>query len=78
MSLVNFHELVNQTRMDKFADINHVNRLQSMMPKLNSHKNTEMQYYKNLEKYEIIQRNLLKLRIKNLLMVQKISPKKKY
>ena len=68
-SLTNFNHLIAKTRMKKWGDIEKVTILKEHMPNLEKSRKTDLSYYKNLERYEITLRKLLKHRIRNILLV---------
>ena len=84
-NIKDFHDLIQRSRIEKIDAIEKVKRLRKLMPVLKKQSKVELEYYKNMEPYEMESRKVLKNRIKRILMVsqkpkndQKIDPNELY
>ena len=64
-----FSEIVEDTKDLKRHQLDYLHRLESVIPVPKRNTNQNMEYYKDMEAYELISRNVMKNRIKKLLMV---------
>jgi hypothetical protein len=61
--------LIKDTKVEKLLQLDNIKVLQKGIPPISKEKNNDMMYYKDMEMYEITSRDLLKKRIKSVIMV---------
>lgn len=62
--------MIKDTTTEKYLQLDNIRVLQKGIPPLNKDKKANMVYYKDMQMYEIISRDLLKKRIKGTVMVR--------
>ena len=69
-NLEDFHGLLERTRREKLEAVSRAAEIKKQLPKGSAQLNGDMKYYKDMEYYEIRSRDVLKTRIKKILMVK--------
>lgn len=68
-AIYDFNDMIEETKDFKRYQLLNLTKLEASAPDPKAAKNLEMQYYQDMEPYELLCREVLKSRIKQVLMV---------
>jgi hypothetical protein len=71
-AIYDFSDMIEETKDFKRYQLENLTKLEESAPDPKSNRNLDMQYYQEMEPYELMCRKVLKSRIKQVLMVRKI------